>query len=886
MSNDTYNAQWEASINDVYEQALLEDPTLLDDPTKPPAQPAGTAPVSIATAFNHFARLYIKYMQTYKKLESCYHNMVHPQKRADVLAVLEQVMRRVIELRHLIVKWNPRPDIQPTSGLEFPVPWEYVCLDDILVDLKLPPEALEVPVPHYFKEDNAAAIKLRDRMLEGYNKLKHGEERIPIEEEPELDPTPEELTLEQTLEIIQRNERGRQGKFRAKVLKDERDYKLRVESKSAVEVPEDVAASDIQRCFRGYQARVLADQMREEELIFLGMKPAPGTATKDEALAAELGAAAAKRKTEQVENAAAYSKALVDLKAEVLRDEGPLMRDRLRQERHLWVTDKIADSKEVPEDLTEFYKDRYPALPEPEEEDAGGGAKKKGKDDKKGKKDDKKDKGKKKKASKDDEPPPVPPPLQAKSEVTTALYEGAGDYRGGWQGKDESYNFAQKHDVEVAKRAIRVDVERELRDTVDEMLKQNLAKIKAQLEAGGKGGKKKKGKGGKKKKGKGGKGGKKKKGKGKGKPLPGEKIGEIKSWSVDEMLADLIENKLVNQYKPRKVSDLLGGFTYNGNGVTAAPEPSMAQLRGLLTEYAVLPLGSRALKASLSDDVNIKSIMMYGPAGSGKTMMVEAIASELGAMVVNISPHRLAGLYTGKTGPTKLMHLIYKVAAENVETMPKGNPQAPVIVYMDECDKFFEAGGKKVKVDKSGPSRFKKDLLAYRKNGFKTPDRVLFIGTTKEPHKANKKDLWDFFDKFLYMPYPDYPTRKLLYKSFVTKIFKDSPGMLEVPSNVEEAFSTLARISNGFSAGAVERVVKKTLTPARTLRLAARPLEPGEFLNNLALEAVTNQARHEEESVIYGDFTEMITKLADHRQKVAKINNPDAGGDEKKKKKN
>ena len=28
-----------------------------------------------------------------------------------------------------------------------PFPWEYVNLDDILVDLKLPPETLEVPVP-------------------------------------------------------------------------------------------------------------------------------------------------------------------------------------------------------------------------------------------------------------------------------------------------------------------------------------------------------------------------------------------------------------------------------------------------------------------------------------------------------------------------------------------------------------------------------------------------------------------------------------------------------------------------------------------------------------------------------------------------------------------
>jgi hypothetical protein len=32
---------------------------------------------------------------------------------------------------------------------------DYVHLDDLLVDLKLTPDALEVPVPRYFVEDRA-----------------------------------------------------------------------------------------------------------------------------------------------------------------------------------------------------------------------------------------------------------------------------------------------------------------------------------------------------------------------------------------------------------------------------------------------------------------------------------------------------------------------------------------------------------------------------------------------------------------------------------------------------------------------------------------------------------------------------------------------------------
>jgi len=37
--------------------------------------------------FQHLACLYIKYLQIFKRLETCYDCIVHPQKRTDVLKV-------------------------------------------------------------------------------------------------------------------------------------------------------------------------------------------------------------------------------------------------------------------------------------------------------------------------------------------------------------------------------------------------------------------------------------------------------------------------------------------------------------------------------------------------------------------------------------------------------------------------------------------------------------------------------------------------------------------------------------------------------------------------------------------------------------------------------
>merc|ERR1711965_217558 len=99
--------------------------------------------------------------------------------------------------------------------------------------------------------------------------------------------------------------------------------------------------------------------------------------------------------------------------------------------------------------------------------------------------------------------------------------------------------------------------------------------------------------------------------------------------------------------------------------------------------------------------------------------------------------------------------------------------------------------------------------------------------------------------------------RLMLWKSFVAKQIepRSAPGSLDL--------STLARISEGFSGGAIERCVKKTLTTRRMSRLEKRPLVGSEFLNALALEASKTAATRAEDLKNMQDFTCMITGLDD-----------------------
>ena len=62
------------------------------------------------------------------------------------------------QLHHLAVKWHPlNPELAalPSSA---PFSWEYVCYDDLLMELKLQPEVLEVPPPMCLRADRGEEL--------------------------------------------------------------------------------------------------------------------------------------------------------------------------------------------------------------------------------------------------------------------------------------------------------------------------------------------------------------------------------------------------------------------------------------------------------------------------------------------------------------------------------------------------------------------------------------------------------------------------------------------------------------------------------------------------------------------------------------------------------
>jgi len=56
-----------------------------------------------------------------------------------------------------------------------------------------------------------------------------------------------------------------------------------------------------------------------------------------------------------------------------------------------------------------------------------------------------------------------------------------------------------------------------------------------------------------------------------------------------------------------------------------------------------------------------KALLLAGPAGVGKKMLVHAICTEAGANLFNLSASNITGKYPGKDGLQMMLHMVLKV---------------------------------------------------------------------------------------------------------------------------------------------------------------------------------------------------------------------------------
>lgn len=178
-------------------------------------------------------------------------------------------------------------------------------------------------------------------------------------------------------------------------------------------------------------------------------------------------------------------------------------------------------------------------------------------------------------------------------------------------------------------------------------------------------------------------------------------------------------------------------------------------------------------------------ILLCGPSGTGKTLLVNALAKTSGFNCVKIDMARILGQYVGES-------------EKNFKKCLLGaKSQQPVIVFVDEIDTAFERGN-------AGDSGVSKNIFSeFLQFASDTTNRgrIIFIAATNRP------DLLDpalkragRFDKKIPILLPEEKDRAGIFK-MIFKKYNFETGI--------KTFDKYAKITDGYTGAEIETVVRK-----------------------------------------------------------------------------
>ena len=145
------------------------------------------------------------------------------------------------------------------------------------------------------------------------------------------------MSIEDAIRMIQTHERARQGRARALMYKNLlKEMERANANKGEPSMDRALAASHIQRHWRGFITRKKAQQWRTEEFMFLGMEPTPLPKEAKQLPQYQAKKTEERRRDIVQHNEKDFQQALITIKEKLRQSEGPDIKERMISQIRQW----------------------------------------------------------------------------------------------------------------------------------------------------------------------------------------------------------------------------------------------------------------------------------------------------------------------------------------------------------------------------------------------------------------------------------------------------------------------------------------------------------------------------------------------------------------------